>query len=191
MPDYYHVPALILTALLLPAFGYLYLRFRDTRTLLWFLGFLSALFSMVLLYTTMGAGGFWGDTFPWLAAAGQTFNLIGTALFLGSLSPQRFRLGRYRVLYVVPYVSILGSLYDPLPRRLSWQCAPGPAHTDLSRSRLPRLPGGRSLGGAGKVFPGLLGVTCSRRFSAAWRCSPASAWGPAKRSLSPCASTCP
>jgi hypothetical protein len=34
MPDYYQVPALILTALLLPAFGYLYLRFRDTRTLL-------------------------------------------------------------------------------------------------------------------------------------------------------------
>jgi hypothetical protein len=42
MPDYYQVPALVLTALLLPAFGYLYLRFRDTRTLLWFLGFLFA-----------------------------------------------------------------------------------------------------------------------------------------------------
>ena len=31
MPDYYHSPALILMALLLPAFGYLYLRFRDAR----------------------------------------------------------------------------------------------------------------------------------------------------------------
>src|SRR5208337_554285 len=29
MPDYYHAPALVLSALLLPAFGYLYLRFRD------------------------------------------------------------------------------------------------------------------------------------------------------------------
>jgi hypothetical protein len=46
MPDYYHVPALVLTALLLPAFGFLYHRSRDTRTLLWFLGFLFALVSM-------------------------------------------------------------------------------------------------------------------------------------------------
>jgi len=36
MPDSYHLPALILTVLLLPAFLQLYLRFRDTRTLLWF-----------------------------------------------------------------------------------------------------------------------------------------------------------
>ncbi|MGH9343614.1 MAG: hypothetical protein ACRD19_07630, partial [Terriglobia bacterium] len=50
MPDYYNAPALILIALLLPAFGYLYFRFRDTRALLWFLGFLLALVSMVLLY---------------------------------------------------------------------------------------------------------------------------------------------
>ena len=50
MPDPYQVPALILTALLLPAFGYLYLRFRDTRTLLWFLGFLLAIVRMVLIY---------------------------------------------------------------------------------------------------------------------------------------------
>jgi len=62
MPDYYHAPALLLTALLLPAFGYLYLRLRDTRTLLWFLGFLLALFSMVLRYST-GQGGFWGETY--------------------------------------------------------------------------------------------------------------------------------
>ena len=41
MPDFYHAPALALTALLLPAFFYLYLRFRDSRTLLWFLGFFS------------------------------------------------------------------------------------------------------------------------------------------------------
>ena len=50
MPDYYQAPALILTALLLPAFGYLYYRFRDTRTLLWFLGFLLAIVRMLLIY---------------------------------------------------------------------------------------------------------------------------------------------
>ena len=50
MPDYYHAPALALSALLLPAFGYLYWRFRDTRTLLWFLGFVFALVSMTLRY---------------------------------------------------------------------------------------------------------------------------------------------
>ncbi len=50
MPDYYHIPALVLSALFLPAFGYLYLRFRDARTLLWFLGFVFALVSMASMY---------------------------------------------------------------------------------------------------------------------------------------------
>jgi len=50
MFDSYHMPALVLTTLLLPAFGYLYLRFRDTRTLLWFLGFLFAIARMLLVY---------------------------------------------------------------------------------------------------------------------------------------------
>ncbi len=50
MPDYYNIPALVLIELLLPAFGYLYLRFRDARTLLWFLGFFFAVISMVLVH---------------------------------------------------------------------------------------------------------------------------------------------
>jgi signal transduction histidine kinase len=106
MPDLYHAPALLLTALLLPAFGYLYLRFRDTRTLLWFLGFFLALISMVLLYSS-GASGFWGEVYPWLAAAGQTCTQVSTAMFLGSLSPQHFRIGRFQVLYAIPYASLL------------------------------------------------------------------------------------
>jgi signal transduction histidine kinase len=103
MPDYYYAPALILTALLLPAFGYLYLRYRDARTLLWFLGFLFALAAMVSNYTP----GWWGipsGTYPWLAAAGQTSIQVSAALFLTSLSPLRFRLGRYEVWYAVPYI---------------------------------------------------------------------------------------
>ena len=39
MQDWYQMPVLVLTALLLPAFGYLYARTRDVRNLLWFLAF--------------------------------------------------------------------------------------------------------------------------------------------------------
>jgi signal transduction histidine kinase len=102
MPDYYQAPALILTALLLPAFGYLYLRFRDTRTLLWFLGFLFSVIRMGLLYK-MGSWDFQDGHHPWMAAAGQTSILISSALFLGSLSPLGVRVGRIHVLYVIPY----------------------------------------------------------------------------------------
>ncbi len=102
MPDYYHAPALILSALLLPAFGYLYFRFRDTRTLLWFLGFVLALASMLLRYIEW-PGNLSAQTRLWMAAAGHTAMLISSALFLASLTPSRFRLGRYRVLYVTPY----------------------------------------------------------------------------------------
>src|ERR1700728_1203382 len=102
MPDYYHLPALILTALLLPSFGYLYLRFRDTRTLLWFLGFLCAAIRMVLFHR-LGRWDFGNGSHPWALAAGQTSIQIGSALFLASLSPLSFRLGRFKVLYVIPY----------------------------------------------------------------------------------------
>jgi signal transduction histidine kinase len=102
MPDYYQAPALILTALLLPAFGYLYLRFRDTRTLLWFLGFVFAVFRMALL-DRLGSWDFQDRSHPWITAAGQTSILLSSALFLASLSPLRFRIGRFNVLYVIPY----------------------------------------------------------------------------------------
>ncbi len=103
MPDYYHAPAMILTALLLPAFGYLYFRFRDTRNLLWFLGFVFSLAAMFSAYSVLPKG-LAGETYLWLIAVGQTCVQLGTAMFLGSLSPLCFRLGRFRILYVVPYV---------------------------------------------------------------------------------------
>src|ERR1700722_17518940 len=99
MPDYYQAPSLILTALLLPAFGYLYLRFRDARTLLWFLGFLFALIRMVCLYQ-VGSWHFADGNHPWITAVGQTSIQISATLFFASLSPLRFQLGRFRVLYV-------------------------------------------------------------------------------------------
>jgi signal transduction histidine kinase len=102
MPDYYHAPAMILTALLLPAFGFLYFRSRDTRTLLWFLAFLFALVAMVLLYP-FGPQSMPWLSYPWTTAAGETAIQISSALFLGSLSPLRFRVGRLQVLFVIPY----------------------------------------------------------------------------------------
>jgi signal transduction histidine kinase len=102
MSDYYHAPALILTALLLPAFCYLYLRSRNARTLLWFLGFVLAILSMALAYTSGVAG-----SPPWLLVAGQTCMQICVAMFLGSLSPLHFRIGRFHVLFVVPYILLL------------------------------------------------------------------------------------
>jgi len=102
MPDSYEMPALILTALLLPAFGYISLRFRDARTLLWFLGFLFAIVRMVLVYR-LGPWSFSDGTHPWLTALGQTSIQISATLFIASLSPLRFRVGRFEILYVIPY----------------------------------------------------------------------------------------
>jgi signal transduction histidine kinase len=102
MPDYYQAPALMLTALLLPAFGYMYFRFRDARTLLWFLGFLFAIVRMLFIYR-VGSWHFSGGAHPWLTALGQTSIQISAAVFLASLSPLRFRVGRFNVLYVIPF----------------------------------------------------------------------------------------
>ena len=102
MSDYYHAPALALSVLLLPAFGYLYLRFRDTRTLLWLLGFVFAMFSMLLRYIHW-PWIFAGQIHAWMGAGGQTAMLVSSALFIASLTPLRFRIGRLHVLYVIPY----------------------------------------------------------------------------------------
>jgi signal transduction histidine kinase len=103
MPDSYHFPALVLTVLLLPAFFQLYLRFRDTRTLLWFLGFLFASIRMLQFYNL----GWWNysdaTVHPWIASIGQASILVSSGLFLASLSPLGFRIGRIRILYAVPF----------------------------------------------------------------------------------------
>lgn len=104
MQDGYQIPALVLTTLLLPAYGHLYLRSRDTRTLLWFLAFLFSVTRMFLLYP-LGASSL--APHPWATAAGQALALLSSALFLGSLSPLRFRAGRVRILYVIPFIGPL------------------------------------------------------------------------------------
>src|ERR1017187_3234300 len=102
MADPYQIVAFILTALLLPAFGHLYLRFRDARTLLWFLGFLFAMVRMLTTYK-LGAWDLSAVSNPWIEAAGQTSIQISSALFLASLSPARFRIGQVSILYVIPF----------------------------------------------------------------------------------------
>jgi signal transduction histidine kinase len=104
MANSYQLPAFVLTALLLPAFAQLYLRSRDTRTLLWLLGFLFACLRMLQVYQF----GLWDfsnpQIYPWIAAAGQTSALIGSTLFLASLSPLSFRFSGRRILYAVPFI---------------------------------------------------------------------------------------
>jgi signal transduction histidine kinase len=82
-------------------------------------------------------------------------------MFLGSLSPRSFRLGRYQVLFVIPYASIL-----VLCAILYW----GVFHGDAPRGPLSLIfPVLASLAflvgifwsGASKVFPGFLGVLFS------------------------------
>jgi signal transduction histidine kinase len=102
MQDWYQMPALFLTALLLPAFGHLYWRTRDTRNLLWFLAFLFVVIRMLLLYPAH-VWDFLDDNPPWIAAAAQACGMLAACLFLSSLSPLSFRIGKVRLLYVIPY----------------------------------------------------------------------------------------
>src|ERR1017187_2351964 len=102
MSDYYHAPALALSVLLLRAFGYLYLRFRDTRMLLWLLGFVFAMSSMLLRYIHW-PWIFAGQIHAWMGAGGQTAMLVSSALFIASLTPLRVRRSEEHVLYVIPY----------------------------------------------------------------------------------------
>jgi signal transduction histidine kinase len=103
MPDWYQMPALIMTALLLPAFGHLYWRTRDTRNLLWFLAFCFVLLRMSLLYP-VSAWEMWDSRSPWMAAMAQACAMLASGLFLGSLSPLSFRVGGIRILYAVPFI---------------------------------------------------------------------------------------
>jgi signal transduction histidine kinase len=92
-----------MTALLLPAFGHLYWRTRDIRNLLWFLAFCFVLVRMFLVYP-VSAWEMWDSHRPWMAAFAQASAMLASGLFLASLSPLSFRLGRVRILYVIPFI---------------------------------------------------------------------------------------
>ncbi len=132
MLDNYQVPAVVLTAMLLPAFASLYWRSRNARTLLWFLGFLFAFLRMLQFYNL----GLWDFSdyhrYPWLAAAGLTCVQISSGLFLASLSPLAFRIGQRRILYVIPFtipltlyaILLFGVFHGTLPAGLPFLVFP-------------------------------------------------------------------
>jgi signal transduction histidine kinase len=158
MPDYYHAPALILTALLLPAFGYLYMRYRDARTMLWFTGFVFTLAAMVCNYL-QSWWGFSDQDHPWLAATAQTSIQLSAALFLASLSPLRFRLGRYHVWYVVPYIAPM-VVYSILLYGVFRGVAPGwPLLLIFPALGLICLVAALSWGGTRSIMPTWIGIT--------------------------------
>lgn len=106
MHDLYQMPALLLTLLLVPTFVHLYRRTRDIRNLLWLLAFTFVVLRMLLLYP-VDVFGLAREETPWAAGVAQAFALFAAALFLGSLSPLSFRMGRLRILYVVPFTAPL------------------------------------------------------------------------------------
>lgn len=115
MSESFHVPAFLLTALMLPAFAQLYRRQRDTRTLLWLLAFIFAVLHMLQAYRL----GLWDlsnpQFHPWAAAAGLSCALISAVLILASLSPAGFTFRGHRILYAIPFAIPLVAyaiLYD-------------------------------------------------------------------------------
>ena len=132
MLDSYQLPAIVLTALLLPAFAQLFLRSRDVRTLLWFLGFLFAFLRMAQFYGMGQADFSHPGVHPWLATGGFTFMQISSALFLASLSPLTFRMGQFRVLYVIPFtipltayaVLLFGVYHGEMPNTIAFLLFP-------------------------------------------------------------------
>ncbi|HEY2859738.1 MAG TPA: histidine kinase dimerization/phospho-acceptor domain-containing protein [Terracidiphilus sp.] len=157
MPDWYQMPALILTALLLPAFGHLYFRTRDTRNLLWFLAFCVVLIRMFLLYPA-SAWEMWDPSRPWTAAAGQACAMLASGLFLASLSPLSFRIGKVRILYVIPFITPL-LVYAVLSYGVYHQVAPhGPMYWTFPGLALIAIAVGLRWGAAQGTLPPMVGV---------------------------------
>lgn len=178
-PDSYQLPAIVLIALLLPVFAQLYWRSRDTKTLLWLLGFLFAFLRMLQVFRL----GLWDvsdpQLHPWFAAVGLTCAQISSGLFLASLSPLSFRLGRYRILYVIPftlpltvYAFLLYGVYNgKMPVGLPYLIFPGLGGLSLlvgcfwafARGSMPRW-----LGLALCIVMGGAGLWVCVRIGGAW-----------------------
>ena len=116
MLDDYQIPAVALIGALLFAFVYLAVRVRSTRNLLWLLGIGSTeLYALFFWRVTMSvhspmAWPFQGTlppSAPWMSIVGPTALMVASAFLLASLSPLSFRLGRRRILYIVPYIAPL------------------------------------------------------------------------------------
>ena len=111
MLDDYQIPAIALIAALMLAFAYLHSRFRSMRTLLWMLALglsgLQSIFRWMSDNWTISPAETASanvQALHWIGAAGESCLILSSALFLASLSPTNFRVGRFRVLFVVPYI---------------------------------------------------------------------------------------
>lgn len=103
MPDYYLLPAVALTAILMPALLYLYWQLKRPRPLFWFFGLLFALIRLLQHFP----GPFWNLSIPAAnplsAAVGQIAGQLSGVFFLSALSPLAFRIGRIRIPYAIPF----------------------------------------------------------------------------------------
>ncbi len=104
MTNDFQIPAAVLIAALMLAFAYLHSRFRSVRTLLWILALGCAELQAVLAGIAGQSGTSPHSTASiWLNTVGETALMLSSTLFLASLSPLSFRLGRFRILFAVPY----------------------------------------------------------------------------------------
>ena len=108
MHDDYQIPAIALIAALMLAFAYLHSRFRSVRTLLWMLALGCTEIQAILLWMVANWAIPPGAPTPaaviWLKVAEESALVLSSALFLASLSPLSFHIGRIRVLFVIPYI---------------------------------------------------------------------------------------
>jgi signal transduction histidine kinase len=108
MHDDYQIPAIALIAALMLAFAYLHSRFRSVRTLLWMLALGCAEVQAVLLWMisrwVIVPGHGTSHAIQWMSAAAEAALMLSSAFFLASLSSLSFVVGRFRVLFVVPYI---------------------------------------------------------------------------------------
>lgn len=133
MLDDYQIPACALLGTLILAFWYLHRRVRSVRTLLWLLGMVFAELHAVLFWRVTMTGrslipwpfrGSLSPASPWMNVVSETAMMVASALFLASLSPLTFRLGRRRVLFVLPYIAPLLAYtilyYGFAPHPMGW-----------------------------------------------------------------------
>ena len=108
MHDDYQVPAIALIAALMLAFAYLHSRFRSVRTLLWMLALGCTEIQAILMWMVANWVIPHGAATPlaviWMKVAGESALVLSSALFLASLSPLYFQIGKIRVLFVIPYI---------------------------------------------------------------------------------------
>jgi signal transduction histidine kinase len=126
MPDASQIPAIALIAALMLAFIYLHQRFRSVRTLLWIFALGCGEIRAILIWLlSQGPASLTGPlvgnyihssarTSTAVHLVAESALLLSSGLFLASLSPLSFSVGRFRILYAVPYilpVLIYTSLY--------------------------------------------------------------------------------